>query len=71
MQCVVACVVAACVMVGGRVQADDWPQWMGPRRDNVWREEGVLETFPAEGPRVLWRVPAPPCRPAACSSPTT
>jgi len=57
MQCVVACVVAACVMVGGRVQADDWPQWMGPRRDNVWREEGVLETFPAEGPRVLWRVP--------------
>lgn len=57
MRCLVACWVAACVLVGGRLQADDWPQWMGPKRDNVWREEGVLETFPAEGPRVLWRVP--------------
>jgi len=35
--------------------ADEWPQWMGPRRDNVWREEGILETFPAGGPKVLWR----------------
>ncbi|MFM8436073.1 MAG: PQQ-binding-like beta-propeller repeat protein [Planctomycetia bacterium] len=39
------------------VRADDWPQWMGPTRDNVWREEGVLDAFPADGPRVLWRVP--------------
>src|SRR5690348_8936887 len=37
--------------------ADDWPQWMGPRRDDVWREEGILEQFPAKGPPVLWRVP--------------
>lgn len=35
--------------------ADDWPQWMGPKRDNVWREDGLLETFPAAGPKVLWR----------------
>jgi outer membrane protein assembly factor BamB len=26
--------------------ADDWPQWMGPQRDNVWREDGLLEDFP-------------------------
>jgi len=37
--------------------ADDWPQWMGPGRDNVWRETGVLERFPAGGPKVLWRTP--------------
>ena len=24
-------------------RADDWPQWMGPQRDNVWRETGLLE----------------------------
>ncbi len=36
---------------------DDWPQWMGPRRDNVWREDGLLEKFPAGGPRVVWRTP--------------
>lgn len=35
--------------------ADDWPQWMGPRRDNVWRETGILEKFPKAGPKVLWR----------------
>ena len=37
--------------------ADEWPQWMGPGRDNIWREEGILPAFPAGGPRVLWRAP--------------
>lgn len=37
--------------------AEDWPQWMGPKRDNVWRETGLLEKFPADGPKVIWRVP--------------
>jgi len=37
--------------------ADEWPQWMGPKRDNVWREEGIVEKFPAGGPKVLWRAP--------------
>jgi len=37
--------------------ADEWPQWMGPKRDNVWREEGILDKFPAGGPKVLWRAP--------------
>src|SRR5258708_6741098 len=35
--------------------ADDWPQWMGPQRDDVWREKGILEKFPAGGPPILWR----------------
>jgi outer membrane protein assembly factor BamB len=38
-------------------RSDDWPQWMGPRRDDAWRETGILERFPANGPTVLWRVP--------------
>ncbi len=37
------------------VRADDWPQWMGPQRDNVWREKGIFETFPKGGPKILWR----------------
>lgn len=37
--------------------ADDWPQWMGPKRDNVWREQGLLDKFPAGGPPVVWRAP--------------
>jgi len=35
--------------------ADDWPQWLGPQRDSVWRETGVLDKFPEGGPKVLWR----------------
>ncbi|MEZ6121059.1 MAG: PQQ-binding-like beta-propeller repeat protein [Pirellulaceae bacterium] len=35
--------------------ADSWPHWMGPQRDNVWREEGILDKFPEGGPTVLWR----------------
>ena len=23
--------------------ADDWPQWLGPNRDAVWRESGIVE----------------------------
>ena len=34
------------------VRADDWPQWMGPKRDNVWREDGILDTFPAGGAKI-------------------
>jgi outer membrane protein assembly factor BamB len=36
-------------------RADDWPQWMGPERDNVWRESGIIKRFPDGGPKVLWR----------------
>jgi outer membrane protein assembly factor BamB len=39
------------------VFADDWPQWLGPQRDAVWRETGIVEKFPAGGPPVKWRVP--------------
>lgn len=40
--------------------AGDWPQWRGPTRDNAWHEQGVMETFPAEGLKILWRVPVGP-----------
>jgi outer membrane protein assembly factor BamB len=39
------------------VRADDWPQWLGPRRDGVWRETGILDKFPPGGPAVRWRTP--------------
>jgi outer membrane protein assembly factor BamB len=53
--------LCAVALLGGLfaavVRADDWPQWLGPKRDGVWRETGILDTFPREGPRVLWRTP--------------
>jgi outer membrane protein assembly factor BamB len=49
--------IAIMILTCTPVQADDWPQWMGPKRDNIWREEGILEKFPEGGPKVLWRTP--------------
>jgi outer membrane protein assembly factor BamB len=40
-----------------QARGDDWPQWLGPERDGVWRETGVLDKFPTGGPTVRWRVP--------------
>lgn len=37
------------------LHADDWPQWLGPQRDGVWRESGIVDSFPPGGPKVLWR----------------
>jgi outer membrane protein assembly factor BamB len=43
--------------LAGAAAADDWPQWLGPRRDGVWREAGILDRFPPGGPRIRWRCP--------------
>ncbi len=48
--------IFACLLISvSPVLADDWPQWMGPQRDNIWREKGIVEKFPDGGPKVLWR----------------
>lgn len=39
------------------LRADDWPQWMGPTRDGVWHEKGIVDSFPKDGPKKLWSVP--------------
>ena len=36
------------------LRADDWPGWLGPKRDGVWRETGVLDKLPKDGPKRLW-----------------
>jgi outer membrane protein assembly factor BamB len=37
-----------------RSSAPDWPQWRGPRRDGVSDEKGLLQSWPAGGPKLLW-----------------
>jgi len=39
------------------VRAIDWPQWLGPQRDGVWRETGLMERFPDSGLKAVWRTP--------------
>jgi len=35
-------------------QGADWPQWRGPNRDGVCSETGLLKSWPADGPKLLW-----------------
>ena len=37
----------------------DWPQFLGPERNGTSPEKGLLRQWPAEGPKLLWRVPIP------------
>lgn len=39
------------------VLAADWPGIYGPRRDHTSDQKGLLRTWPAGGPRLLWSVP--------------
>jgi outer membrane protein assembly factor BamB len=36
--------------------AADWPWQYGPRRDHTSEQKGLLRTWPADGPKVLWTV---------------
>ena len=46
--------VLGCISIA---DADDWGQWLGPKRDSVWRETGIATSFPDGGPKVKWRAP--------------
>lgn len=49
--------MVALLVVSPVARGDDWPQWLGPKRDGVWRETGIIERFPEGGPTIKWRVP--------------
>ncbi len=51
------CCIAVLLATGPVLWGDDWPQWLGPRRDAVWRETGILAKFPADGLTIRWRTP--------------
>jgi outer membrane protein assembly factor BamB len=39
----------------GRLSADDWPQWRGPTRDDVWKEAGMIDKFAGSQIPIRWR----------------
>ena len=52
--------IASCSLLSGLSSlalADDWPQWMGPHRDGVYREAGIVAEIPDAGLPVKWRMP--------------
>lgn len=47
--------IVFCWNTVGSAYSEDWPQWLGVQRDGVWREDGIIDSFPDGGPKVLWR----------------
>jgi outer membrane protein assembly factor BamB len=41
---------------GFLIASDDWPQWRGPNRDGCSPDKGLLKEWPADGPKLLWKV---------------
>ena len=52
---VLALPLLAVAVLGSGARAEDWPQFLGPRRDGTSRTKGLLKSWPADGPRLLWR----------------
>jgi outer membrane protein assembly factor BamB len=44
-------------LAAGAAPAADWPHWRGPDRNGISRETGLIRSFPASGPKVLWKLP--------------
>jgi outer membrane protein assembly factor BamB len=40
---------------GPDIEQSFWPQFHGPKRDNLSTEKGLLKKWPEEGPALLWR----------------
>ncbi len=45
------CLAPLCAMA----VAADWPQWRGPNRDGISKETGLLQQWPAGGPKQVWK----------------
>lgn len=52
-----AAFLAAALDACSAARADDWPQFLGPQRNGISAETGLLTDWPADGPPELWRVP--------------
>jgi len=52
-----ALVIISILLATNQVLASDWPQYLGPDRNAVSSEKGLLRSWPADGPKVLWTVP--------------
>ena len=39
------------------VNAQDWPNYLGPTRNSTSTQKGLLRTWPASGPQVMWTTP--------------
>jgi outer membrane protein assembly factor BamB len=47
----------AIVLTAGDMHADDWNQFLGPQRSGVSAEKNLINAWPENGPKIVWRTP--------------
>lgn len=52
-----ACVLATLLLGAGRLVAEEWPRWRGPRGDGGWQAPPLPERWPAAGLAQRWKQP--------------
>lgn len=53
----IALAIVVVILACRNSQAGDWPQFLGPARNSTSPEKGLLRSWPASGPEVLWTIP--------------
>jgi len=48
-------VIVAVVVTPAPLRADDWPQFLGPHRNGVSAEKGLVASWPKDGPPLVWQ----------------
>ncbi len=46
--------VFSLTLLANSAAADDWPQYLGPTRNSISPQKGILRSWPEKGPEVLW-----------------
>ena len=52
-------IIAATILLAAfttGINAQDWPQFLGPERNSTSPQKGILRTWPETGPEVIWSV---------------
>jgi outer membrane protein assembly factor BamB len=52
-----AFVIGILILISISAFGGDWPQFRGSDRSNISSETGLFRKWPAEGPKVLWKIP--------------
>lgn len=46
--------VFSLALLANSASAEDWPQYLGPTRNSISPQKGILRSWPEKGPEVLW-----------------
>ncbi len=44
------------LLLASTAPAADWPQFLGPARNGISPETGLMKSWPKDGPKEVWRV---------------